>query len=193
MRAGGFAARMSVQRLFTALVPPAVVREELAAVAAPLTAVRWTPADNLHLTLRFIGDCDDARRERIEAELARVRVEPFVLPVGGLGVFPSRGPAKVLWAGVGPAHTRLFQLRKQVDEALLAEDLTLDVHHFQPHFTLGRIGESYETKELAKFLARHAAFEAPPFRVAEFHLLASELRADAAPVYRVVRTFPLAK
>ncbi len=148
MRAGGFAARMSVQRLFTALVPPAVVREELAAVAAPLTAVRWTPADNLHLTLRFIGDCDDARRERIEAELARVRVEPFVLPVGGLGVFPSRGPAKVLWAGVGPAHTRLFQLRKQVDEALLAEDLTLDVHHFQPHFTLGRIGENYETKEL---------------------------------------------
>lgn len=184
---------MSVQRLFVALALPAIVRHELAGARAPLAGVRWTPPENLHLTLRFIGDCDEARREAMSAALGRVRVEPFILPVGGLGVFPSRGRAKVVWVGLGNAHTRLFQLRKQVDEALLSVDLTLDVHSFQPHITLGRLTETCEAKELTKFLARHARFEAPPFRVDEFHLMASELRADAAPRYEIVQTFALAK
>lgn len=181
------------QRLFTALIPPAIVRRELAAAAGPLRGARRMTEDNLHLTLRFIGDCDAERRDRMIAALDRVRVEPFVLPVAGLGVFPARGRAKVLWAGVGGGHTRLFQLRKQVDEALLSVDLTLDVHHFQPHFTLARLGEDYEPKELGHLLDRGAAFEAPPFRVGEFHLLASELRDGAAPRYEVVRSFALAK
>jgi len=184
---------METQRLFVALALPAVVRRELATAMQPLAGVRWSPPDSLHLTLRFIGGCDAAKRDALAESLARVRVEPFILPVEGLGVFPSRGPAKVVWAGLGGAHTRLFQLRKQVDEALLAVDLTLDVHNFQPHITLGRLVETYEPKELAKFLERHAKFEAPPFRVSEFHLFASELRSHAAPVYTAVRTFALAK
>lgn len=149
------------------------------------------PEENLHLTLRFIGDCDAARRDRMIAALEHVRVEPFVLPVAGLGVFPSRGRAKVLWAGVGGGHTRLFQLRKQVDEALLSVDLTLDVHHFQPHFTLARLAKDYDAKALARVLERGAKFEAPPFRVTEFHLLASELHSGAAPRYTLVRSFAL--
>lgn len=183
---------MSTQRLFVALTPPAPVRAELAdLVDDRLDGARWVSADNLHLTLRFIGDTDDAKRERIEAALARVRVEPFVLPVGELGVFPPRGPAKVLWAGVGGGHTRLYQLRKQVDEALLAVDMTIDVRTFSAHFTVARLGETLDPKHLAKFLERHKRFEAPPFRVASFELYASELRAGSAPAYRVVRRFGL--
>lgn len=184
---------MATQRLFAALLPPAVVLRELGAVERPLAGARWVPEESLHLTLRFIGDCDAERRGRMVAALERVRVEPFVLPVAGLGVFPSRGAAKVLWAGVGGGHTRLHQLRKQVDEALLSVDLTLDVHHFQPHFTLARLGEAGEPRELARLLERGAAFEAPPFRVAEFHLVASERHHGAAPRYTVVHSFPLAK
>jgi 2'-5' RNA ligase len=182
---------MDTARLFVALTPPAPVRNELAALAQDIAGLRWTPADNLHLTLRFLGDTSAEKQEQMEAALARVRVEPFVLPVGGLGVFPPRGPAKVLWAGVGSGHTRLFQLRKQVDEALLSVDLTIDVRTFAPHFTLARIGEMAEPKQLAKFLERHRAFEAPPFRVESFELYASELRASLPPAYRVVRRFAL--
>lgn len=178
-------------RLFTALVPPATVQSELAEVATPLAGVRWTPTENIHLTLRFIGETDDDATERFAESLARVRVEPFILPVGGVGVFPTRGPAKVLWAGVGNGHTRLYQLRKQVDEALLAVDAGLAMPGFHPHFTLGRIGENYEAKELAHFLERHQGLEAPPFRVTEFVLMASELTPGRPPVYRKLRRFPL--
>ncbi len=178
-------------RLFTALVPPAAVQSELAEVAAPLASVRWTPAENIHLTLRFIGETDDAKAERFAESLTRVRVEPFILPVGGAGIFPTRGPAKVLWAGVGNGHTRLYQLRKQVDEALLAVDVGIAMPGFHPHFTLGRIGENYDAKELAHFLERHKALEGPPFRVGAFHLMSSELTPGRPPVYRVVKAFPL--
>lgn len=179
-------------RLFVALVPPVPVRSELARLAGPLPGVRWTPEDNLHLTLRFIGETDEVKQERFAQALTRLRVEPFILPVGDVGLFPSRGPAKVLWAGVGTGHTRLYQLRKQVDEALLAVDPGLAVPGFHPHFTLGRIGETCDTKALVHFLGRNAGFEAPPFRVTEAHLMASALAPGRSPVYRVLQSFNLA-
>lgn len=182
---------MSAARLFVALVPPATVQAELADVAAPLAGTRWTPADNIHLTLRFIGETEPEKQTRFEEALARVRVETFILPVGGIGTFTGRGPARVLWCGVGSGHTRLFQLRKQVDEALLTVDSALPMPGFHPHFTIARLDPEHEPKALAHFIERHAGFEAPPFRVAEFELLASELRPGQPPAYRVLRNFAL--
>lgn len=179
-------------RLFVALVPPAPVQAGLAALAAPLAGGRWTPAENLHLTLRFIGETAPEKQDAFAAALARVRVEPFVLPTGGVGLFPSRGPARVLWAGVGSGHTRLYQLRKQVDEALLAVDSGLAMPGFHPHFTIARLDDNHDPKAVAHFLARHEAFEGPPFRVAEFLLMASELRPGSPPAYRLMRQYSLA-
>jgi 2'-5' RNA ligase len=176
-----------MSRLFVAILPPATVCAELGALGTKLPGVRWVPEENLHLTLRFIGDAPaDLEREFGDA-LSAVNVEPFILPVGTIGVFPSRGRAKVLWAGVGHGHTRLFQLRKQIDEALLSVDVTLDVHHFQPHFTLGRLDSDYEPKEFARFLEKNADFEAPPFWVREFVLMDSTIKHGAAPAYRAVK------
>lgn len=178
-------------RLFVALIPPPAVRAEIAALAGSLPDVRWVPEDNIHLTLRFIGETTEEQQDRYLDALVRVRVEPFILPVGTVGVFPTRGPAKVLWVGVGNGHTRLYQLRKQVDEALLRVDPGLAMPGFHAHFTVGRFGEAYEPKPLANFLEQHRAFEAPPFRVEEFHLLASELTPARPPLYRVVRSLRL--
>jgi 2'-5' RNA ligase len=180
-----------MSRLFVAIIPPAPVRSELATLASPLPGVRWTPEANLHLTLRFVGETDNGKQELFATALTRVRVEPFILPVGEVGLFPTRGPAKVLWAGVGHGHTRLHQLRKQVDEALLSVDAGLAVSGFHPHFTLGRISANCDAKALAHFLERNTSFEAPPFRVTEIHLMGSELEPGHPPVYRAVRTFPL--
>ena len=178
-------------RLFAALALPETVRTELAALAAPLAGVRWVPPANLHLTLRFIGNATAEQQEAFEKTLERVQVEPFILPVIGVGIFPPRGPARVLWAGLHNAHPRLFQLRQRVDEALLAVDPALDVRSFHPHITVARLDKDHGPGQLATLLQRNAAFEAPPFRVSDFHLMASEPRPGNAPIYRLVRTFPL--
>jgi 2'-5' RNA ligase len=183
---------MAVTRLFVALLPSAPVRAEVAALAAPMSGVRWTPEKNLHLTFRFIGDTAAEPQARFETALARVRVEPFILPVGGVGLFPTRGQAKVLWVGVGHGHPRLHQLRKLVDEALLTVDPGVAMPGFHPHFTFARLDAAHEAKAVARFLEHHRGFEAPPFRVTEFHLMASELRPGHPPSYRVMRVFPLA-
>ena len=178
-------------RLFTAIVPPTTVQGELADIAEPLDAVRWLPAENIHLTLRFLGETDAEKLGRFEEVLAGVKVEPFILPVEGTGTFPTRGPARVIWAGTAKGHPRLFQLRKQVDEALLRVDVSLEMRSFHPHFTIARIGDGYDAKQLAAFLEKHNRLEAPPFRVSEFHLMASDRQPGRAPVYRSVRAFTL--
>ncbi len=178
-------------RLFVALTLPETVRIELGALAAPLAGVNWVPPSNLHLTLRFIGNATAEEQEAFEKKLARVKVEPFILPVSGVGLFPTRGPAKVLWVGLDRGHPRLFQLRQRIDEALLAVNAALDVNSFHPHITVARLTKEHGPGQLAKFLQRNTAFEAPPFRVSEFILMAGELRPGQPPAYRSVRTFPL--
>ncbi len=182
---------MSTVRLFIAIDPPAPIREQLATLFAPVRGLAWTRPEQLHLTMRFLGDVDISLRATLEAALAAVRVESFVLPVEDLGTFPPRGPARVLWVGVGRGHTRLHQLRQQIDDALLAAGLPLDVRFFQPHITLARVRDEAPPGAVAEFLKRHQAFAAAPFRASAFLLYASE-RHSAGAVHTPWRAFPLA-
>ena len=168
-------------RLFVAIDPPEPVRVALAAQARPIRGITWTPAHQYHLTLRFVGDVAAAQREGIEGALAAVRVEAFILPVEGVGRFPPKGQPHVIWAGIGHGHPRLFQLRQQVDDALLGSGLTaLDVRIFHPHITLGRCGPSVSANGVAQFLHDLRDFEAPLFFAEAFTLYQSELGPGGA-------------
>ena len=105
-------------RLFVALQPTEPARESLASLADDIPDIRWVPRGQLHLTLRFIGEVSADDTDKIAGALARVRVQPFFLELTGTGGFPARGPASVLWAGVGRGHPLLHQLRQQVDDQL---------------------------------------------------------------------------
>ena len=181
---------MDSERLFVALTLPLPVRAALTALAQPLPDVTWTRPEQLHLTLRFLGD---VAVERIAAMLARlegVRVAPFILPVEGLGTFPPNRPPRILWAGVGNGHPRLFQLRQRLDDALIASGLReLDVRTFQPHVTLARCGEG-AAPAVAHWLRASREFAAPPFQVESFDLYRSELPPGGA-VHTLKRSFPL--
>jgi len=181
----------SCERLFIALALPEPVRAALAAVAKPLPGVAWTRPAQLHLTLRFLGDVPTEQIEPIAERLATVHVEPFLLPVGGLGSFPQKRPTRVVWAGIGAGHPRLHQLRQRIDDALLAAGLDLDVRIFQPHVTLARCPET-AAANVSRWLRTHEEFEAPPFRVEAFDLCASELRPEGA-VRTLKQRFPLTR
>jgi 2'-5' RNA ligase len=124
------------------------------------------------------------------ARLATVQVAPFILPVEGVGTFPSNRPPRVLWIGVGSGHPRLFQLRQRLDDTLLALGLQLDVRTFHPHVTLARVTED-AAPALAHWLHVHRDFAAPPFRVEAFDLYSSELRPQGA-IHTLKHRFPLA-
>jgi RNA 2',3'-cyclic 3'-phosphodiesterase len=171
--------RPASERLFIALPLPPAVRDSLAALAEPLPGVAWTRREQLHLTLRFLGDVPTPQIEPVIERLATVRVEPFILPVEGMGTFPPNRAPRILWIGVGSGHPRLFQLRQRVDDTLLATGLPLDVRTFHPHTTLARCTE-IAARPLARWLAAHRDFGAPPFRVEAFELYASELRPGGA-------------
>jgi 2'-5' RNA ligase len=177
------------RRLFLALTLPPPVRDALAALAEPIPGVAWTRPEQLHLTLRFLGDVSRQQEEAMIERLEAVRVGAFILPVEGAGAFPSEREPRVLWAGVGNGHPRLFQLRQRVDDGLIAAGLTLDLRTFHPHTTLARC-TAPATPAIGRWLRAHRELAAPPFRVESFDLYASELRPSGA-VHTLVRRFAL--
>jgi 2'-5' RNA ligase len=180
---------MKAERLFIALTLPEPVRQVLAATAEPIPGVAWTRLEQIHVTLRFLGDVATEDETQLIDRLAAVRVEPFVLPVEGVGAFPPHAPPRVIWAGVGRGHPRLFQLRQRLDDTVVGLGLPVEVRTFHPHATLARCAER-SAAGVAGWLRRHAGLVAPPFRVEAFDLYASELRPEGA-VHTLVQRFPL--
>lgn len=179
------------ERLFLSLPLPEPVRALVAALQERRFDLRWAPVDQLHLTLRFLGDIDADALAELTEHLSHVRVEPFLLPVEGVGVFPTKGPPRVLWVGVGSGHPRLHQLRQRVDDALLAAGLDIDLRTFHPHITLARCRDGDE-RDATRWLRQHAEFAGPVFQVDAFDLFSSELRSDGA-VHHLRQRFPLHK
>lgn len=181
---------MPPERLFIALTPPPAVRDYLAGLAQPLHGINWTRREQLHVTLRFLGDVPPEQFDSIVARLESVQVTPFVLPLEGVGTFPPNRPPRVLWMGIGSGHPRLFQLRQRLDDALLAAGLQLDVRTFHPHVTLARCTEE-AANAVKQWAQTHRVTAAPPFRVESFSLFASELRPEGA-VHTLKATVALA-
>ncbi len=179
-------------RLFLALPLPSAIRALVAALAdTPVRSLRWTPHEQLHLTLRFIGDVESAVLDPLTARLSAIRVEPFLLALEGAGAFPPRGSPRVLWIGIAPADPRLLQLRQQVDDTLLAVGLDADLRNFHPHVTLARCTET-AAGPAHQWVRAHRDFAGPPFLVESFDLLSSELHPNGAR-HTLLARFPLAK
>jgi 2'-5' RNA ligase len=140
-----------------------------------MPGVHWAREDQLHVTLRFLGDVPTEKIEGVIDRLYQIRVEPFILPIEGVGMFPPDAPPRVIWVGVGKGHPRLHQLRQRLDDSLLAMGLDIPVRTFHPHITLARCG-GLPAPAVKHWLREHEGFEAPPFRVDSFSLFASVLR-----------------
>ncbi|WP_146180174.1 RNA 2',3'-cyclic phosphodiesterase [Opitutus sp. ER46] len=184
------AATNTTERLFIALSLPEAVRTALLPLVEPIHGLTWTRPEQMHVTLRFLGDVRAEEAAAMADRLAQVQVAPFVLPMEGLGTFPPNRPPRVLWLGVGAGHPRLFQLRQRIDDAVLGAGIDLDVRTFHPHVTLARCTESVGPA-LAHWMHAHREFVGPSFRVESFDLYASELRPSGA-VHTLKRRFPLA-
>jgi 2'-5' RNA ligase len=172
---------VKLSRLFVSIDPPQSTRKFLVDLDPCIRGVRWTAGDQIHLTLGFFPDVredvDLALREKLNANEFRA----FFLPVEGVGTFPPKGPAKIIWIGVGQGHPHLFQLHKRVQEAALQVGLEPELRPWHPHFTLARCRD-VPSGALRRFLRSNAALDAGMFRVESFHLYSSEL-TPAGPIH----------
>ncbi len=132
-------------RLFIAVTIPETVREDIARLLreldGKLPGIRWTPAANLHLTLKFLGDVEAARVPEIGRCLDRTAVRhlPLTVRLEGLGRFPPRGRPQVIWAGVEEGRRALTELAGGLDRGLAELGFPPEARPYTPHLTLGRL------------------------------------------------------
>jgi 2'-5' RNA ligase len=176
-------------RLFVALDVPDSVKDALVALCADLPAARWSSRDQMHLTLRFIGEVEDSRLAVLDAALTALAHAPFLMQVAAVGCFPPRGAARVLWAGI-QAGRALMLLQQAIETALQHTGLPPEPKPFSPHITLARFKTPPPPAALHTYLERHAAFSVPEWTVSAFHLYSSQLSAGGAR-YTRERSYPL--
>lgn len=176
-------------RLFAALLPTDATRSAFGKLHDKGRPFQWTPLDQVHLTMRFLGELTDEGVEQAENALAGVRVEPFWVEIGGVGRFPPRGRANVIWAGLQQHHPRLHQLRQQIDDGLLAAGLPIALGPFVPHFTIARVRDA-APEQVAHWLKRHRDFTGPAWHIDSLALMESVLRPAGAE-HSLRRNYPL--
>lgn len=174
-------------RLFVALFPPPAIADALAAAMGGVAGARWQSAEQIHLTLSFLGNAGEERLADLDAALAAIRHAPIPLSCTGIGHFATKGRATTLWAAAQPADT-LIALAAKVDHAVRAVGITPQGMHFVPHITLARLGRSAGPTD--GFLSGQADLATPSVTIAAFGLYQSHLSADGAQ-YEQLRDYPL--
>ena len=174
-------------RLFVALALPDEVASRFALIQSGVPGARWSNRDQLHLTLRFIGEVDGRVAAAVDDVLSAVRAPGFCLTIKSVGQFGGRNPS-ALWAGVEP-NPKLAHLQRKVESALQRAGLPAETRKFTPHITLARLKGSPNARVIA-YLAEHALFSAPPIDVRGY-ILYSSVTSPGGSLYRAEKAYPL--
>ena len=196
-------------RAFIAIVLPESIQRTLVTLQQRLErqlrerrldgAIRWTAAANIHLTLRFLGEIDDAQQQHLAPLLAAIatRHRTFDASVGGLGCFPNCRRPSVVWCGLQSSARTLYALQREVETAAQTVGLTAEEKTFTPHLTVGR-AHRQRSSDLAAAgqviqqaaIATPASQPAQSFAVSEILLIQSE-PTRAGSVYTPLGVYPL--
>jgi len=175
-------------RLFTGLEVPREVADALATQRGGLPGARWIDPENYHLTLRFIGDIDDAMAREIAFMLGQVKRRGFELRFDGLSSFGGRRPRAVI-AAVAPAAP-LIELQAEHERIMQRVGLEPEGRKFSAHVTLARLRDS-SSRQVADYLASRGPLNFLSFRVSRFVLFSSRASVGGGP-YVVEAAYPLA-
>ena len=176
-------------RLFVAIDLPAQVRERLGGMCAGVPGARWVDPEQMHLTLRFIGEADGGVFEDVRLARGAVSAPRFEITRDGVGHFGDRRRVRALWAGVAP-NAALTHLAAHVEAALTGAGLEPETRKFKAHVTLARL-KGAPVSRVADFLANNALFQAGPVAVERFQLYSSRL-SSSGPAYRAEAGYDLA-
>jgi 2'-5' RNA ligase len=179
-------------RTFIAIEIPSEIKAALASLQNEMRRagadVSWTRPENIHLTLKFLGEVDERRIGEIEKVCADMAAEfqPFTLSLNETGVFPNARQPRVLWAGLAGEIEKAVEMQRRLDEGLALIGFEREEKEFHPHLTIGRVKSNKKTREMLSLAGAHQV-PALSFVVAELVLMKSELHPAGA------RYTPLAK
>jgi RNA 2',3'-cyclic 3'-phosphodiesterase len=175
-------------RLFIAIPIPAPLKAEIAGLGRSIPKARQVPVEQMHLTLKFIGEVEGGRLLDIQGVLSEISRPQFTLCLHGVGTFPPRGTPRVLWAGVQPIEN-LLALRQVIEKKLTEIDIPREKQKYSPHLTLARLNNP-PLHHLQQFLAGNAFLRTPEFTVASFDLYKSQLTRNGA-IHTLLETYGL--
>jgi RNA 2',3'-cyclic 3'-phosphodiesterase len=173
-------------RLFIACDLSPTQKHELEAVqhqaTSYLSGLRWVKPQGMHLTLFFLGDTEEKLVEPLDEVLNKVALtaDPFLLQLGGCGVFPNLTQPRVLWIGVKEGEETLQYIKKELDSNLEALGFLAEKRRYKPHLTLGRMRYPLEDKMIKRFLEENGNFTSSSTLVSKLVLYESRLTAQGA-------------
>lgn len=177
---------MNQRRLFVALPLPGDVAEALLDTQEGIAGARWQDADNLHITLRFIGEVDRHTHADLVTALESVPLRPFPVRIAGVGHFGADKRGKAVWARVEPSDA-LSELQFSVEMACRRAGLPPETRKFIPHVTIARLNSG--SGDLAGWIAQHGDLSLGPWQVEGFSLFESNLTPQGA-IYEDIARFP---
>jgi RNA 2',3'-cyclic 3'-phosphodiesterase len=186
---------MTLLRAFIAVEIPSGIHQEIDKKMAPIRAalnaslVRWVPAENVHLTLKFLGDVSPANLELLEqmlsVEVSQHRV--FELGFGGLGAFPNPKRPRVIWIGI-QAPAALGALQHGIEAATATLGYPDEQRSFSPHLTIGRVKQnvgSVGMQQIRSALEETKVDSLGTTQVSAVHLFRSDLKPTGAEYTRL--------
>jgi len=181
-------------RLFTGIdLPDHVINvfERLLARFRPAAHLKWSPAYNMHITTRFIGEWPEAKLDQLRAALASVpHRSPIRIDLRGLGWFPNARRPRVFWAGVDGGQ-ELRQLAQDIDTALESLGLAREQREFSPHLTLARIKQPVPLDKLHEMVSELENSDFGTLTAGSFYLYRSQ-PGSAGSIYTKLSEFRFA-
>ncbi len=169
-------------RIFIAIELPTEVRDRITAHVkclrelAPEAQASWTRSENIHLTLKFLGEAPQTKIEKLSEATSRSvdEFQPFNIGVAGTGAFPPRSVPKVLWLGISDLEGSLARLHTRLEEECKSLGFKKEKRGFHPHLTVARLRKPSDARQLA---AAHSEVQFDPieFEVSEVLVIRSEL------------------
>lgn len=183
-------------RTFLALELPGGIKNRAVRMqgilAQSVSDTKWVEAENMHITLKFLGEVLERDLYHV-CKIARRVAEhhrPFELEVCGVGAFPHARRPRVLWAGVGTGSEALCALQAELDREYAEAGWPPEGRRFQPHVTLGRVRQPRANAELEGVFRHYKDWKAGRMEVDELLVMSSEL-TKRGPIYAVLARVPL--
>ncbi len=189
---------MSFIRTFIAIQIPESIKNEIFLIQEKLRAagrgISWTKADNIHLTLKFLGSTDESLIDLISDKISDsiAGKKPFKIQVNGVGAFPIMKRPRIIWVGANTESDHLREISRNLNENLESLGFESEKRKFTAHLTIGRVKDARKISPILETMKVFTNFDAGEFIVEKIELIKSDLHPSGA-IYTPLRKILLGK